>query len=61
MNAKKSGLLAKIFYNSCAADRALVNEVDLAPIGRIHDIGNKKAEKPYSFLVAIPTNSKEWQ
>lgn len=58
-NIKNSRLWAKIFYNSCAADRALVNGVNLALIGRIHDIGNKKVEKPYLLLVPIPPDSKE--
>lgn len=60
-NTKNSRLWASIFYNSCAADRALVNGVDFALIGQIHDIGNKKAEKPYLFLVAISADFKEWQ
>lgn len=58
---KNSGIWAKIFYNNRAAHRALEHGVDLALIGRIHDIGNKQAEKPYLFLVTIPTNATPWQ
>ncbi len=58
---KTSRIWAKLFYNNRATHRALECGVDLALIGRISDIGNKQAEKPYLFLVTIPTKATPWQ
>lgn len=62
LQIRNTNIWAKVFFNSCAADRALENGVDLALIGRLHDIGNKATkDKPYLLLVTIPTNATEWQ
>ncbi|KAK7972479.1 hypothetical protein PG988_006613 [Apiospora saccharicola] len=58
---RNSGIWANIFYNNRAAFNALKHGVDLALIGRVHDIGNKHAEKPYLFLVTLPVNADAWQ
>ncbi|KAK8139973.1 hypothetical protein PG984_000039 [Apiospora sp. TS-2023a] len=58
---RNSGIWAKIFSNNRAASNALKHGVDLALIGRVHDIGNKQAEKPYLFLVTTPVNADAYQ
>lgn len=61
LHKSKTQEYAKIFYNNRTAYRAQELGADLALIGRLHDIGNKQAEKPYLFLVTLPTYPTSWQ